>query len=36
MACPNCGCKGTMCVSSSEDYDEYECTNCGTIYKVKK
>lgn len=36
MACPNCGCKGTMVVSSSEYYDEYKCTNCGTIYKEKK
>jgi len=36
MACPNCGNKGTMLVSSSEHYDEYKCTKCGNIYKVKK
>lgn len=36
MACPNCGCKDAMIVSSSEYYDEYKCTSCGNIYKVKK
>lgn len=36
MACPACGNKNTIVVSSSKYYDEYKCTECGNIYKVKK
>lgn len=36
MACPRCKSTSTMCISSSEYYDEYKCTDCGNIYLVKK